>query len=406
MHNHYDILGVTQQATEGEIKSAYKKLALKYHPDKNLGNKVSEEQFKLINEAYQTLSNSHKRSRYDITLNYQKKASEIYSTTYAPPQEERSVYNRYGKQNWRNSPRYKTAAHYIIDKNYYRNISLSFITMLVLSIISVAISEYSSYLDEQSALALERQYSKALDEAQLKFDSKNYRGALKHIENLVRENPIEYRFYEKKEEFISELNKKAIHQYEQKAYASALSFFDVLEDYQKPVRMANWHLMAECHLALKQTKNAVRVYEFILERDQENLELILKIAEIYQDLGDKQRAIDYYNEARYTFKRFQEAAYGSAFEFIIKPEELPDTYYNMFKTRAALLFEQEQYEEVVKDCNWGIFMRPQKAELYYMRAKARQALHQSSRSCNDIKRAIARGFKKSDIKINVICDLL
>lgn len=61
----YEVLGVTKEATDAEIKSAFRKLAIKYHPDKNQGNKEAEEKFKEINEAYQVLSDPEKRSSYD-----------------------------------------------------------------------------------------------------------------------------------------------------------------------------------------------------------------------------------------------------------------------------------------------------------------------------------------------------
>lgn len=63
--DYYKILGVERNATEAEIKSAFRKLALQYHPDRNPNNKQAEEKFKEINEAYEVLSDSDKRARYD-----------------------------------------------------------------------------------------------------------------------------------------------------------------------------------------------------------------------------------------------------------------------------------------------------------------------------------------------------
>jgi curved DNA-binding protein len=63
--DYYQILGVERKASADEIKRAYRKLALQYHPDKNPGNKQAEEKFKEINEAYQVLSDAEKRARYD-----------------------------------------------------------------------------------------------------------------------------------------------------------------------------------------------------------------------------------------------------------------------------------------------------------------------------------------------------
>jgi len=63
--DYYDILGVAKKADAAEIKSAYRKLAIKYHPDKNPGDKEAEEKFKEAAEAYEVLSNPEKRQRYD-----------------------------------------------------------------------------------------------------------------------------------------------------------------------------------------------------------------------------------------------------------------------------------------------------------------------------------------------------
>ena len=65
MEDLYKILGVSQTATQSQIKKAYRKLAVKYHPDKNAGNKRAEEKFKKISEAYSVLSDEQKRAAYD-----------------------------------------------------------------------------------------------------------------------------------------------------------------------------------------------------------------------------------------------------------------------------------------------------------------------------------------------------
>ena len=63
--DYYEVLGVSKTATADEIKKAYRKLAIKYHPDKNPGDKEAEEKFKEAAEAYDVLSNDEKRQKYD-----------------------------------------------------------------------------------------------------------------------------------------------------------------------------------------------------------------------------------------------------------------------------------------------------------------------------------------------------
>ncbi|MGL5317555.1 MAG: DnaJ domain-containing protein, partial [Bacteroidales bacterium] len=63
--DYYEVLGIAKNATADEIKKAYRKKAIQFHPDKNPGNKEAEEKFKEAAEAYEVLSDDNKRARYD-----------------------------------------------------------------------------------------------------------------------------------------------------------------------------------------------------------------------------------------------------------------------------------------------------------------------------------------------------
>ena len=63
--DYYEVLGLKKEASADEIKKAFRKKAMQYHPDKNPGDKVSEEKFKEVNEAYEILSDENKRDKYD-----------------------------------------------------------------------------------------------------------------------------------------------------------------------------------------------------------------------------------------------------------------------------------------------------------------------------------------------------
>ena len=61
--DYYEVLGLEKGASEGDIKKAFRKMAMKYHPDKNPGDKEAEEKFKEINEAYSVLSDPDKKEQ-------------------------------------------------------------------------------------------------------------------------------------------------------------------------------------------------------------------------------------------------------------------------------------------------------------------------------------------------------
>ena len=63
--DYYEVLGLQKDASEDEIKKAFRQLAKKYHPDLNPGDKEAEAKFKEVNEAYEVLSDKEKRQRYD-----------------------------------------------------------------------------------------------------------------------------------------------------------------------------------------------------------------------------------------------------------------------------------------------------------------------------------------------------
>ena len=88
MEDLYEVLGLTKNATQSEIKSAYRKLAVKYHPDKNPGNKAAEEKFKKITAAYDVLSDETKRRQYD---------------SYGSTDDYTTSSNPYGSYSWGNT---------------------------------------------------------------------------------------------------------------------------------------------------------------------------------------------------------------------------------------------------------------------------------------------------------------
>src|SRR5690606_29575682 len=106
MQDFYEALGVSRTASQAQIKAAFKKLALRNHPDRTQGNREAEETFKFFNEAYRTLSDPVKRSRYD---------ARFYIITEEVNEAHWQEVRRRRYQQWRQA---RDQAYYRLDKNY------------------------------------------------------------------------------------------------------------------------------------------------------------------------------------------------------------------------------------------------------------------------------------------------
>src|SRR5919201_2284082 len=90
MPNYYNILGVSQDASQDEIRKSFRNLALKYHPDKNRNSEESKQKFMKIIEAYEVLSDEQARRNYDSNNNLQKRGTR---SRWTPPADFGTVYS-------------------------------------------------------------------------------------------------------------------------------------------------------------------------------------------------------------------------------------------------------------------------------------------------------------------------
>lgn len=130
MNDYYEILGVSKTATADEIKKAYRKLAMKYHPDKNPGDAAAEEMFKKVTSAYDVLGDEEKRRQYDAGA-YSTNGSytsndtgyKQYTYTYTNPfgedfwewakkAQQQNQQNQQNRQNQDNNRNYHYETHY------------------------------------------------------------------------------------------------------------------------------------------------------------------------------------------------------------------------------------------------------------------------------------------------------
>lgn len=92
MYSYYDILGIEKNASQGEVKQSFRKLALRYHPDKNKNSEESKKKFMQIVEAYEVLSDEMSRKSYD-NLSYYTVDKDNHKTQWTPSADFEQIYS-------------------------------------------------------------------------------------------------------------------------------------------------------------------------------------------------------------------------------------------------------------------------------------------------------------------------
>ncbi|MDH5379590.1 MAG: DnaJ domain-containing protein [Cyclobacteriaceae bacterium] len=150
--NYYEILGLSKNCSRGELKKSYRELAKKYHPDLHKGNPVYEEKFKLISEAYNTLSSQEKRQSYDLRYEY-------------------FYYTSTNTQNETFKPSYKKRPYYSVKKKKYNPFVLMygkiFVIFLIMLVILIPLGLFYKsslvFYEKGQKYELEKDYKNAVD---------------------------------------------------------------------------------------------------------------------------------------------------------------------------------------------------------------------------------------------------
>jgi curved DNA-binding protein CbpA len=221
MENYYKLLNVPEAAEEQEIKKAYKKLAVKFHPDKNPNNAVAEERFKQINEAYQTLSNKELRATYDyllLNLRYQT-LSQQHTQTHTQP------------SNYR-EPGYTPSTPSYRDEDQKKGVTwalgiLGIVAVLVISALSVI--SFLHYLDKQELTERRNVFRERL---QNNLSADSTRMLMLEILAEIEEVGFNEELLKFKAEILEEVHKKANANFQEKSYQTAIGFYHVWKEFK------------------------------------------------------------------------------------------------------------------------------------------------------------------------------
>jgi curved DNA-binding protein CbpA len=389
MADYYQLLGIKQNATSTEIRTAYKKLAMLYHPDRNPGNQEAEELFKLINEAYHVLADPQKRQIYDLGISY---PQHTYHSSAHDTSAYWRQYHRQRYEQWRQTQQNT----YQFDKRYFKIQALAIGVFVVIAGFCFGIINIIEYVHNKKQTETYQQNLALIKQVNVLFFSGKQEEAFTKIRQLQQEAPLEYLFSFTEDSLILSLRKQAEIQFSEARFEEAKRQFRLLEQYENPVRLDTYKHIAECEYYMGRYEESLTILKMLLEKQPNNIELIHRIALIYQeDVKDLPQALTYLSMGRKNFKSYMTGIYGEAFELMMNPAFVHDIYFDVFERRAAVNIALQKWGDAEKDCSWAIVLRPQLPDAYYQRALIAHKLGKKERVCDDLKKAESLGHQKA-----------
>jgi tetratricopeptide (TPR) repeat protein len=374
MGNYYEILGIEYSATAAQIRAAYKRKAMQYHPDHNPGSKEAEEMFKMVNEAYHTLSDAVKKARYDSNLN----------VSYPDPMDYIREINRmrfYQWQRMQNQP-------YRIDKEYVRVQALAFLVFTVIAGFCFALIHSAQYYSEQQQLRRFLATTNALKHVDTLFNKGQFDEAFMTINKLKKEDPLEYRYNYARDSLVHALRSMATQKFNARDFASAVEYYITLKNHEDPASFETIRQISTCQYYLGNYKEALVALKQLHNLRPYNLELVYRIGMLnLEQLENPQEALHYFTYGKKIFKENLTEIYGAAFEVIMDPHDAPDIYFDVFEARARANIQLNQFDEAVTDCNWAIFLRRDRSNPYLLRAIANEKRKNFDNICVDLSNA-------------------
>jgi tetratricopeptide (TPR) repeat protein len=384
MQDFYEVLEIDKSASQAQIKAAYKRMAMRYHPDHNPENKQAEETFKLVNEAYHTLSDPEKKLRYD---------SRFYWVTETQDEAYWQEIKRKRFEQWkRNQDR-----DYRLDRNYFKIQGLAFLVFLIMAGFCFGIMNTAKYYVDRKHQQKYNANSQLLKQVNGLFVEDRFDDAFSMISVLEEKDPLEYRFIFARDSLVAALRQRADGEFRQNNFSEAVKHYAVLQNYEHPVRFETLENMSLCQYYLGNYKESLQALKHLHNQQPNNLNLIYQIAHTnLEKLENPQEALQYFTLGKKLFKENLGRVYGKAFEIVMDPADAPDIYFHIFHGRAIANIRLKNYKEAVTDCNWAIFLRPNEGQPYYFRAVANIRNKNLRYICEDLQHAVERGVNEAD----------
>jgi curved DNA-binding protein CbpA len=380
--NYYHVLGISEVASDDEIKAAFKKQAIKYHPDKHPGKPQMEEKFKEVNQAYQILSDQYEKARYDLKLKYR-----AFSNIRTPP-----PYSYAGRPGYRRhgySPPRVDYKQNTIATLYAFGITFG-IALIVM--IGVWIKEaYDTMKLEQLLVERREIYNEAKD----LFNSGDYESAFTKMSSLsfFRIEERDMKLF--KDNMIDDIITKGNLAFVQDKYDEAIYLYELVQQFEPTKPLFNLKVnLAESYKRINQPEKSIEIYEDLMVREYRIIASMVEIAEIRRDfLKDDESAKDYYLDAHKRAVKQYKSFYGEAYSLVIDERHVPEEHYDLYTGLADIYLRLNNPDMAVKAAAWNKYVWPDSTHAYLISAEAFIITGQYDKACVEFVEARNRGWE-------------
>lgn len=363
MTNYYHVLGLSEDATPVEIKAAFKKLAVKYHPDKHLGKPEMEEKFKQINLAYQTLSNEYEKARFDLKLKYQQfDSNHQRSYTYRPPNSEA----------WKKRARTRYASPKVDYKQNAMATLYAFgFTFFVALLVMAGIWMKQGY-DESQLETLLADRRSSFTKAKEHFKSGEYETSFEIMNSLDFFRKEERDMKAFKSSMLDQIVIKGDEAFNRNNYFEAINLYQLVQEFAPELPFYELRQkLAESYKRTNQPDKAIEVLKDFLVGEYEIISSLVKIAEIQRDeMNNLDEALDHLLIAhKLAIKRYK-TFYGEGYALVINEKYLPKSHFYLYTNLADVYLKLNDTEMAIKAADWNKYVWPDSAISYVTSAEA------------------------------------
>ena len=381
MINYYRILGISEDASQEEIKAAFKKQAVKFHPDKHPDKPHMEDKFKEINEAYQILSNEYEKARYDHKLKYQRfsDAPKPHPYSYPGSYRRRPVYNP-SRVDYR--------------QNNIATLYAFGITFGIALIVMMGFWLKDAY-DEMKLEKLLAERREIYNEARDLYRNEDYEAAFNLMSslNIFRAEERDMKLF--KDNMVDDIIGLGHNNYERESYDEAIYLYELVQKFETQKPLFNLKVqLAEAYKKVNEPLKSIQVYEDLMLREYRMVSALVEIAEIQRDLlEDVESARDYYMRAHKRAVRQYKSFYGEAYSLVINERYVPEEHYHLYTGLADIYLKLNNPEMAIKAADWNKYVWPDSVDAFLISAQAYIQLESPSEACEEFVEARNRGWE-------------